>query len=380
MSRFVADARAYAARGWSVLPVKGKRAACPWRALQSRPATDADLRRWFSDTQITGLAVICGAVSGGLCVRDFDIQAAYDRWALDHPALARSLPTVKTARGAHVYFRSPETTRIIDKGDGELRGAGYCLLPPSTHPSGVVYRWAVPLPEGELPVVQPEESGLAASADATEETEETEAIGGGGLSVSSVSSVSSVALDRIITATLPTAARQRNKLLFSLCRKLHGIPGFAGADVAALKPIVQRWHELARPHVGTKEWETTWLDFCYGWSRVRHPASDDWMDNVLTRARTEAELNGTDGYEHPGIRVLVVICRVLQADAGDEPFFLSCRSAGAMLGVDHATVARWLAGLVVDKVLIEIVKGTATTRRATRYRYAVARKVEVVRY
>jgi len=96
--------------------------------------------------------VIFGKVSGGLVCRDFDVLAGYDQWAADHPELARALPTVATARGRHVYFCSNH--RGIKKlTDGELRGAGYCLLPPSRHPAGTAYHWLNPLPEGQLPTI-----------------------------------------------------------------------------------------------------------------------------------------------------------------------------------------------------------------------------------
>ena len=99
-------ALAYAARGWSLIPIKPgtKTPACQsWKQYQTTPADDKLLRRWFADGK-KGVAVVCGRVSAGLVIRDFDDMGAYDRWAQDHPELARSLPTVATSRGRHVYF------------------------------------------------------------------------------------------------------------------------------------------------------------------------------------------------------------------------------------------------------------------------------------
>ncbi len=157
------NACAYARRGWSVIPIgKDKRAALQsWKTFQSRRATDGELSTWFKQPSVTGLAVVFGPVSGGLCCRDFDTLETYESWAADFPELARTLPTVVTARGRHVYFTSKTTIRTIKVKDGELRGkGGYCLLPPSLHPSGCIYEWLVPLPPGAVREVDPFAAGL----------------------------------------------------------------------------------------------------------------------------------------------------------------------------------------------------------------------------
>ncbi|MBN2025121.1 MAG: bifunctional DNA primase/polymerase [Pirellulales bacterium] len=148
----LAVALGYAGRGWSVIPIQPgtKRPACyTWKRWQTDRPDRATLRRWFARGDV-GLAVVLGPVSGGLVARDFDDLDAYRRWAADHADLAATLPTVETARGRHVYFLAG-WSRILDLGDGELRGAGYCLLPPSRHPDGPEYRWSVPLPNGPIP-------------------------------------------------------------------------------------------------------------------------------------------------------------------------------------------------------------------------------------
>jgi Bifunctional DNA primase/polymerase, N-terminal len=155
----LATALGYAARGWSIIAVKGKKAAGLWKPFQTRTADEPTLRRMF-ERQATGLAVILGPVSGGLACRDFDDAGAYHRWTAQHPDLAASVPTVKTARGFHVYFRGLEGFQTL--GDGEYRAdAGhYCLLPPSRHPDGPTYTWLKPIPDGNLPFLDPVQAGL----------------------------------------------------------------------------------------------------------------------------------------------------------------------------------------------------------------------------
>src|SRR5262245_60507560 len=99
----------------------------------------------FARPGVTGLAVVLGSISGGLAVRDYDDAGAYQRWAGDHPELARRLPTVRTGRGFHVYCRGP--SRFVATDDGEYRATPghFVLAPPSRHPTGVIYFWTVPL-------------------------------------------------------------------------------------------------------------------------------------------------------------------------------------------------------------------------------------------
>ena len=145
----------YCRRGWSIIPIKPgtKKPTCTWAKYQAKRANESQLTEWFGNGQDVGLAVVFGPVSGGLVCRDFDTMEGYECWAADHPGLAKTLPTVATARGRHVYCHANH--RGIKKlDDGELRGAGYCLLPPSRHPDGPEYRWLIPLPDRPLPLIE----------------------------------------------------------------------------------------------------------------------------------------------------------------------------------------------------------------------------------
>jgi hypothetical protein len=123
-----------------------------WKPYQHAPPDEARVRKWFGGKTDYGIAVILGEVSGGLVCRDFDTAKGYDGWAAEHPDLARTLPTVATVRGRHVYFRAAAADlRYVDlrkrepPEDGEYRGDSghYCVLPPSKHPArrpAAVYR------------------------------------------------------------------------------------------------------------------------------------------------------------------------------------------------------------------------------------------------
>ena len=167
----------YHRRGWSIIPIRtgSKKPACrSWKPYQKTRSDESKVRKWFANDNGRGVAVVLGNVSGGMVCRDFDTMEGYDRWAADHPDLARTLPTAATAHGRHVYFRSNHQN-IKKLEDGELRGAGYCLLPPSRHPDGPAYHWLIPLPDGSLPMVEDvRAAGFLGACNVTERTERTE--------------------------------------------------------------------------------------------------------------------------------------------------------------------------------------------------------------
>ena len=371
MSCFLVDALGYAARGWSIIPIrhrsaKGKEPACrSWKPFQRERADEGTLRRWFAREGLHGLAVVCGEVSAGTVCRDFDQLASYQHWAATWPELAGTLPTVSTARGRHVYFNGSRR-HIVHVGDGELRGAGYCLLPPSVHPTGHVYGWTVPLPDGPLPAIEPESVGLApAVTERAESVERTERI------KAMVEGDGELTVEQAIVASLPNGPGERNNLEFVLARALKAVPNIADADPQELKLYVKRWHALAVPTMGTKPFDETWFDFLYGWKKVKFPLGEEPMAQILKRAKDSVYPKAAERYELPALRLLVALCRELQRAAGDAPFYLSCRTAERLLGVNHMKAWKWLAGLTNDGVLREVEKGgqAGTARRATRYRY-----------
>ena len=66
-------------------------------------------------------------------------------------------------------------------------------------------------------------------------------------------------------------------------------------------------------------------------------------------------------------RVLVVLCELLQHQAGNQPFFLDARKAAKLLKVHFTTAWRWLRELVKEDVLRLANAGSYTSRRANEY-------------
>lgn len=402
------NALTYHALGWSLIPIRPgtKKSVGAWKCFQSEGATEAIIRKWWGGVKgERGIAVILGDVSGGLICRDFDKMDAYDAWAARFPKLAAELPTVETGRpGRHVYCRGDVSQirqvrggTILDLGDGELRGGGYCLLPESTHPNGHVYRWLNSV-RGEVPHLNLFDAGFLKSGDATERTEthgedggqrktteNTEAINaalcgdtphpppnGSVLSVLSVplcGTDDADQIERAILESLPKRLGKRNTQVFDFCRALKAIPSVADARPSELKPHVRRWHELAKPVIGTQPFEDTWFEFLRGWPRVKFPKGSEPMAGILAAALAADLPEVALQYETDKCRLLVALCRELQRAAGDGPFYLSTRAAGRLLGVEFNQAWRWLVVLQADKIISLVSRGSQSSHKASRFRY-----------
>lgn len=145
-----------------------------WEPYQIDPPTEGEVKRWLDGTNINALAVVCGKVSGGVEIIDFDNRNGetwYQEWlALVGDVIEQyGLAVQRTGgNGFQVGYRcskieanqklawihAPEEAGS-KKAMIETRGeGGYALLPPSLHPSGNNYQ----LIHGrfsQLPVIDP---------------------------------------------------------------------------------------------------------------------------------------------------------------------------------------------------------------------------------
>jgi hypothetical protein len=128
------------------------------------------------------------------------------------------------------------------------------------------------------------------------------------------------------------------------------------------RDLVRLW----RDHAGLDVLlEDVFGEFVIAWAKVRYPIGQNPLARIMDRIEGfPAEAVANEGEQ---TRRLVAICRQMQADAGEGPFFLSSRVAADALGADRMQVHRWLRVMQADGLLQVAEKGTAT--RATRYRY-----------
>lgn len=160
-------ARHYIAAGLAVVPIVRWSKDLDREALEADIPeglpTEAHLQRWFGDTRCRQIGIFTGRFSGGVCCLDFDDTECYLRWR-NAPfavpdSLLRSLPTVRTHRGMHVYLRltDPPATRLLTPITCyaiELRATGgHVLVPPSRHPEGSLYQHISGCPLTETPLL-----------------------------------------------------------------------------------------------------------------------------------------------------------------------------------------------------------------------------------
>jgi len=128
----------YRSLGISIIPVgRDKKPLAPWQEYQSRPPTGEELTKWFVEpAEKPNIAVICGKISGGLVILDFESEEDFKAFFKDE--ILKQTMVVKTPHGGiHVWLR--ETGEVPRRGirisEGpplDLLGeGGYALAPPS---------------------------------------------------------------------------------------------------------------------------------------------------------------------------------------------------------------------------------------------------------
>lgn len=212
----LAYAKAYVAAGYSIIPIARNGTKSPaidrlpnhpdpkrpdrftrqWTPFQIEIAAQTAIEHWFADGQC-GVAIVGGAISGGLCCLDVESSAvaAELQVLLDElrPGLWARLPKVRTPGahstdgGLHLYFRvadlsaMPNNTLARKPGPNgkpvgiiEVRNEGKYWLapgcPPDCHPLNKPYVWDSTTPKlTQAPVIDGEDAlaiiGCARSLD-----------------------------------------------------------------------------------------------------------------------------------------------------------------------------------------------------------------------
>jgi len=169
----------------------------------------------------------------------------------------------------------------------------------------------------------------------------------------------------IPTHILPNSEGEHNRRLFDLARWVKG--KYPNATREQLRAIVVEWHRMALPVIGTKDFATTWADFLRGLEKVREPHGEtlrailETVDDATPMPEWIISLKYGEMCHR-----LIRICAALQAHAGSEPFFLSARQAGELIGMHFTDAAKVLSALVFDGVVTLVSKGSG--RVASRYR------------
>lgn len=133
--------------GLSIIPI-GYRDKSPnirylpnqkWRQYQDKNPCISEVEKWLDDPWCN-YAVITGWQN--LVIVDFDNLDWHDVWLNCYGVNGYAdTYTVETGRGYHYYYfieDKPDVT--LGWAGGEIKATGYCLIPPSIHPSGTLYK------------------------------------------------------------------------------------------------------------------------------------------------------------------------------------------------------------------------------------------------
>ena len=105
----------------------------------SRKARITDIRfadQWFLNTD-ANLGVVLGGPTG-LAVADWDDLRAYEAWRVHDDTPDETL-IERTARGYHWFFVTAGCASATGNGC-EVKTRGVCMVTPSVHPTGMIYR------------------------------------------------------------------------------------------------------------------------------------------------------------------------------------------------------------------------------------------------
>ena len=174
-------------------------------------------------------------------------------------------------------------------------------------------------------------------------------------------------LQEAILSTTPPSPGHRNKAVFAFARRLQSRPEFADAAPTQLEEVLRAWWQTALPNLGTQDFDETRIDFLKGWDKIKYPHGTGPFAEAMQRLNAAELPRCADRYDDVNKKRLVGLCRELQRINPAGTFFLSCRTAGECLKIDHSTANRWLYLLIADGILTIVDPGDK--KRAARYRY-----------
>jgi hypothetical protein len=148
----------YLSKNIPVIPLrsKDKRPAIDsWTQYQSQMPSSDEINSWFGNGSNFNIGIVTGEISQ-MVVVDLDGPDAIKFARENNFPLT---PTVKTARGFHLYFQYKDGMRNFQKRSDlpgiDFRAAGgYAVAPPSIHETRVQYRWVDGRTLDDLPLAE----------------------------------------------------------------------------------------------------------------------------------------------------------------------------------------------------------------------------------
>lgn len=112
-----------------------------WETYQKQLPTKHELKEWFN-TKLRNIAIVTGWQNLVILdIDNLDLFNLWQSWANHTRQELTQTYRVKTSRGYHLYYymQNPPETGLKWPGIDVKAAGGYCLIDPSTHPSGRKY-------------------------------------------------------------------------------------------------------------------------------------------------------------------------------------------------------------------------------------------------
>jgi hypothetical protein len=349
--------------------------------LRWRLRSKGDRRKWkhlqlgdMTEDYLDGLAGDCnigvalGQVSNGLVSIDLDEDSFAERFLEANPSLTGTLRT-RASRGCNVWIRCsgayPASCKLksLDGAEiGEWRADGCQTIISGVHPNGVPYQFVVEKPVITVryeEIVWPSEHIIAPHA-----TESKRVRGVGEQEVIAIVAVAASTIGErleiqpylgngIIAKIAPKDFHQNNDSLFNLARLVKSYENAVGrlATKREREFVFDRWAEVScqfwRPELTRDDY---YAEFLMAYSYARMGLTENPLELAASRAKA-APLPEVPGFTNERIRLLVAVCRELQAITGVNPFYLPTRKLGEILGAHWTQVAKWLRALEVLNII-----------------------------
>jgi len=239
----------YADLGWSVIPLKrDKKPYESWLKYQNVRANKTQINNWWKKWPEANIGIVTGKISGLVVI---DMDSAAGQVALD-AALGEIPATISQKTGkpnaAHLFFSHPgngnsfsNMARVIQ--DTDVRGdGGYCMVAPSVHPNGNIYKWDIDPVENGLDDLLPLSDELKSLLSSESETP------------SEPGKPKSKNKDGWVQEVLLGVGKGcRN----DSCAKLVGYYVSLDMDYAAIEAVLTMWNERNTPPMSFNELRTT---------------------------------------------------------------------------------------------------------------------------
>ncbi len=190
------------------------------------------------------------------------------------------------------------------------------------------------------------------------------------VSVSTLDDTTNQQARAVVQRCVVKGAGTTNAKFLSLVIGLKSIAGLKGVMGEDLEPFIRAWYYVSVPHMKEKDWNEVWGRWLYlwGWAETGH----DVVQLAYETSQQEPLPAIAQAFSVRAIQRLVGLCHVLQRDHADDRgvWYLSCRSAAAVIGVEYPAAAKFLRLLIQREVLELVEPGTKV--KAARYRYCAA--------